>query len=209
LSPAEAAALAHAFLLDALAGAASADADRWLAFAPAAARPKFAALVGPEVGLIEADAPDLGGALCHAQRAAFSRGYARVALVGADLPHLPARRYAEAFAALDGADVALGPCGDGGYYLLASARPTPHLFRDVTWSTAHVHAQTLRRAAEVGLSLSPIAGCGDVDTPADLVWLLDLLRASPGAGHTLAQLERCAPLLGGLPADEARSGDAA
>ena len=201
LSPEQAATLARTFLLDTVAGAASADADRWLAYAPAGARRKFGALLGPDVGLIEADAPDLGGALCRAQQAAFLRGYARVALVASDLPHLPASRYAEAFAALDGAQVALGPSGDGGYYLLASGRPTPHLFRCVHWSTAVVYRQTLRRAAEAGLSVSAIAGCDDVDTPADLVWLLDLLRTSPGAGHTLARLERCARLLGGLAAD--------
>jgi rSAM/selenodomain-associated transferase 1 len=201
LSPGQAAGLARSFLLDTLAGAAAADAERWLAFAPAAAGPKFAALVGPGIGLIEAAATDLGTALSRAQRAAFRHGYGRVALVASDLPHLPARCYADGFAALDGADVALGPSGDGGYYLLASRLPTPDLFRGVAWSTSAVYEQTLRRAAHVGFSVSAIAGCDDVDAAADLVWLLDRLRAGPGAGHTLAALERCAPLIDGLAAD--------
>src|SRR5215216_1501130 len=115
LSPAQAAALARAFLLDTLAEATRVGADRWLAFAPAGAEGDFAALAGAGVGLIEADAGGLGAALRRSQ----------AALVAADMPHLEARRYAEALAALDGADVVIGPSGDGGYYLLAASRPTP------------------------------------------------------------------------------------
>jgi hypothetical protein len=63
LSPAEASDLARAFLLDTLAEAARADADCWLAFAPASAASAFRALAGPGVGLIEAETADLGLAL--------------------------------------------------------------------------------------------------------------------------------------------------
>src|SRR5438105_4718950 len=117
LSPAEAAALAQCFLLDTLAEAGAASADRLIAFAPLTARDRFRQLVGSDVGLIAAEAANLGIALREAQQAALALGYRRVALVGSDLPHLPAIRYEEAFAALAAADVAIGPCADGGYYL--------------------------------------------------------------------------------------------
>jgi hypothetical protein len=117
-------------------------------------------------------------------------GYRRVALVGSDLPHLPAVRYAEAFAALDRADTVIGPSGDGGYYLLAAERETPALFENITWSTEIVYRQTLDRAAAAGLRVAEIAPCDDVDTAEDLTFLLDALRQYPGAGYTLRLLER-------------------
>jgi rSAM/selenodomain-associated transferase 1 len=201
LSLAESADLARAFLLDTLAEAARSDADRWLAFAPASAAASFRSLAGPGIGLIEAETADLGLALARAQSAALAMGYRRVALVASDLPHLDAACYADAFAALWHADVAIGPSSDGGYYLLAAARPTPRLFQDVTWSTAAVYQETLVHAGEAGLSVASIAACDDVDTATDLVWLFDALRRRPGAGHTLLLLEQCSALLEGVAAD--------
>ncbi|MGD9891112.1 MAG: TIGR04282 family arsenosugar biosynthesis glycosyltransferase [Dehalococcoidia bacterium] len=201
LSPAAAANLARAFLLDTLAEAARADADRWLAFAPAAAASSFRSLVGRGIGLIEAETADLGGALDRAQRAALATGYRRVALIAADLPHLDAGRYADAFAALSRADVAVGPSSDGGYYLLAAEQPTPSLFEGVTWGTASVYQETLQRAGESSLSIAEIATCDDVDIAPDLVWLFDALCRRPGAGHTLALLAQCPVLQEGVAAD--------
>jgi rSAM/selenodomain-associated transferase 1 len=200
LSPDEAAGLARAFLLDTLAEAGRSDADLWLAFAPASAAAAFRSLVGPAVGLIEADTADLGRALDQAQRTAFAMGYRRVALVASDLPHLDADRYTDAFAELANADVAIGPSSDGGYYLLAAERLTPRLFQDVSWSTATVYGETLARAAESGLSVATIATCDDIDTASDLVRLADALRRRPGAIHTRPLLERCSLLLEGVAA---------
>lgn len=197
LAPAEAATLARAFLLDTLAEAEDAGCDRLLAFAPADARARFRRLAGSGVGLIAAQGHDLGASLARAQRAALAAGYRRVALVGADLPHLERARYAEAFQSLDSADVAIGPSSDGGYYLLAAARETPALFRGVTWGSATVLAETLALGRRAGLRVATIAPCDDVDTAADLVPLLEALRARPGAGHTLALLESLTARLDG------------
>jgi uncharacterized protein len=201
LSPDDAAALARAFLLDTLTAAAACDADRWLAYAPVAAAPSFRSLVGPHVGLIAAEAADLGVALERSQCAAFELGYRRVALVASDLPHLDVGRYAAAFTALERSDLAIGPSSDGGYYLIAGRRPAPHLFRGMAWSTSAVFDETRRRAGASGLSVTTLATCDDVDTAADLPWLFDTLRRRPGAGHTLALLEQIAPRLDGAAAD--------
>ena len=201
LTAEEAAACARAFLLDMLTEASFCDADRWLAFAPAASHPAFVRLVGSGVGLIEADGADLGAALRRAQFAAFARGYRRVALVASDIPHLPAARYADAFAALEEADVAIGPSGDGGYYLLASKRETPLLFDNVPWSTASVLDQTLLQAQRAGLDIRLIPSCDDVDVVGDLTWLEEQLRRRPGAGHTLSVLEGLHGRVEGVAAD--------
>ncbi|MGH2587661.1 MAG: TIGR04282 family arsenosugar biosynthesis glycosyltransferase [Dehalococcoidia bacterium] len=201
LSFADAAELARAFLLDTLTEAAKTDADLLLAYAPEGAGDAFRSLVGSRAGLIEADADDLGGALSRAQAAALDLGYQRVALVAADVPHLDTARYSEAFAALDGADAVIGPSSDGGYYLLATARRTPELFEGIAWSTDAVYGQTLAAAEEAGLRIATVASCDDVDTAADLVWLLEELRRRPSAGHTLTVLDRVAGAVTGAAAD--------
>jgi uncharacterized protein len=189
LTLSEAAELAQCFLLDTLAQASTIEADRFIAFSPLSACEKFRKLVGPDVGLIAAQGTDLGDALYQAQSAALALGYSQVALVGSDLPHLPRSRYQEALAGLSDADVVIGPCPDGGYYLLATKSETPALFEHVTWSSPAVYQQTLAQASKAGLRVTAIASCEDIDTAADLPPLLETLRGRPGAGHTLALLE--------------------
>ena len=57
----------------------------------------------------------------------------------------------------------LGPCTDGGYYLLGLKAPHRRLFEDVAWSTAQVAQQTRARAAEIGLPLHELPEWYDVD----------------------------------------------
>jgi hypothetical protein len=97
----------------------------------------------------------------------FARGARRVAIVGTDAPDCTRAHVTAAWAALDTHDVAVGPTHDGGYYLLALARPCPGLFQDIAWSTPDVLRATLARAAAAGLSVARLATLRDVDTLAD------------------------------------------
>jgi rSAM/selenodomain-associated transferase 1 len=143
-------------------------------------------------------AGDLGAKLLAAFAAVAGR--ARwAAAVGSDHPDLPAERFEEAFAALEaGADLAVGPTRDGGYYLIAGApeRVVPELFDGVAWSTPAVLAPTLARArGGVGWRVAELARHEDVDTPEDLDRLARRLAAAPeercpGTRAVLADLGR-------------------
>ncbi len=116
-----------------------------------------------------------------------------VAAVGSDHPELAVSCVEEAFAALAaGADVALGPAIDGGYYLVALRRRalSPRLFAGVPWSTDRVLAVTLARCGELGLDVSLLPPAADVDTPEDLARLARALRdpATPPCPRTAALL---------------------
>jgi rSAM/selenodomain-associated transferase 1 len=127
---------------------------------------------------------ELGTRLADAFARAFARGAQRVAIVGSDVPGLSRPTIVSAFAALDRADVVLGPATDGGYYLVALREAHPELFRGVSWSTASVLAQTLELAARGGLSAATLAPLRDVDTLDDLraEWpaISPLLEHRPG-----------------------------
>lgn len=127
--------------------------------------------------------------------AAASRDAAAVAALGSDHPTVEVELVERAFAAVEaGADVALGPAEDGGYYLIALAARAvqPRLFQDVPWSTGGVLAATLARCAELGLAVELLPVAADVDTPADLARLA--ARLGP-AGPPAAACPRTRALL--------------
>lgn len=93
-----------------------------------------------------------------------------LAILGADIPDLGPRHVAGAFAALGAHDAALGPCQDGGYYLIALRRSPrcapPGLFERVRWSTRHALADTIRSLGDARVALLP--ELVDVDDASDL-----------------------------------------
>lgn len=93
--------------------------------------------------------------------AAFADGVA--ALVGCDIPALTASYVDRALAALDDADLVLGPTEDGGYCLIAMDRPHLEVFADIPWSTSEVLAATRRRAEHLRVvALEPLWDVDDV-----------------------------------------------
>lgn len=141
---------------------------RRLAFhAPDATRAEMDAWLPGEDWHVQQGA-DLGERMRRAFDAAFGLGADRVAIVGTDLPELGAAEVLAATAALERAEVVLGPSRDGGYYLLALRHPAPGLFEDVPWSTDAVLGTTLERARTLGLSVHRLEPRSDIDTPRDL-----------------------------------------
>ena len=169
LDPETAAGLYRCFLLDVLdLVAAVPGVDPVVAYAPPEARAAFARLVNGRFHLVPQEGTDLGARLENTFRVLFAQGYERVAAVSTDSPDLPPEYLREAFRRLDGAPVVLGPCPDGGYYLLGMSRLVPELFREMPWSTERVVSLTEERAARLGLEVSRLPAWHDVDTAADL-----------------------------------------
>lgn len=127
---------------------------------------------------------DLGARL-YAALAAASERYELVGVVGSDHPELELSTAERAFKLLEGdgatgADVAIGPAADGGYYLLALRREALHqeLFTDIAWSSETVLETTLERCARLRLSVEQMVVGDDVDRPEDLRRLATRLRES-------------------------------
>jgi uncharacterized protein len=170
VGPAAAARAAEAMLADTVAAVASVPGvTRWLCFAPAEARARMAGL-GPGFSLLAQVDGDLGDRLAGCLAGLLAGGAGRVAIVGADTPHVPAAVYLAAFDLLDQVDVVLGPATDGGYYLVAAKASRPELFRGVPMGTGAVLAATLGRAAAAGLEVGLLPATGDLDRLEDLEW---------------------------------------
>ena len=133
----------------------------------------------------------LGERLDHLLRDALDAGADCAVVMDSDSPTLPPAYVAQAFNLLDGSpDVALGPCDDGGYYLIGVKRPLPRLLREVHMSTPHVARDTLALAKEMNLSVGLLPAWYDVDTAAELQRLRAELDGAPPqvAPHTRAFL---------------------
>ncbi|MEZ4219127.1 MAG: TIGR04282 family arsenosugar biosynthesis glycosyltransferase [Myxococcota bacterium] len=113
---------------------------------------------------------DLGARMQTAIAEAAAAGCERVVLRGSDSPALPAARLAEAFAALERADVVLAPDRDGGYAAIGVRRPHAGLL-DHAMSTPRVAQDTLARAGALGLRARLLAPGFDLDDAADLAHL--------------------------------------
>lgn len=180
LAPDVAAALALAFLLDVLDALRSPGWDLEACVAAPADVPLVRALV-PAGTVVSAQPPgDLGARMRGVVVERRAAGRPATVLVGADCPTIDAARVEGALRALrEGADAALCPSADGGYGLLALARPHAALFRGVPWSTPEVLAVTRARARDAGLTLAELDPLDDVDRVEDLARLMRALDAGP------------------------------
>lgn len=130
--------------------------------------------LAPDMALTPQRGAGLGERLDHLLTHALESGAQQAVVMDSDSPTLPAEYLVQAFTALDGdADVVLGPCDDGGYYLIGLKRPQPRLLRDVEMSTPDVARDTLVLAEQLGLKVTLLPTWYDVDTVAEL----DRLRA--------------------------------
>jgi rSAM/selenodomain-associated transferase 1 len=185
--------LARSFLRDTLVLAQRSGARRVLiAYAPASARARFAALDGAQV-LKPQGHGSFGARLRRALAAGLTVGE-RVVLIGTDSPTLRPSVLRSAFAKLRTADAVLGPAEDGGYYLIGTRTRLPNtLFEGMPWSTASVAAETLRRAAERELQVERLASWYDIDDASSLQRLV-----SDRAGLRRAHATRAALKVVGL-----------
>ncbi|QRE77231.1 DUF2064 domain-containing protein [Methylobacterium aquaticum] len=124
----------------------------------------------PGIGLIETWLPGFGACLFHAVTALFERGHEAACVLNADSPTLPTGLLVELADRLarPGDRAVLGPAEDGGYWVLGLKAPHRRLFEAIDWSTERVAAQTLARAAEIGLPVEILPTWYDVDDRASL-----------------------------------------
>ncbi len=134
----------------------------------------FQSVIGAEARWMLQEGGDLGQRMQNTFRRLFSEGFARVIMIGADVPHVRDQWLDEAERRLHDVDVVLGPSADGGYYLIAM-RALHDLFSGIAMSTSGVLAATLRKAAADGLRVHLLPESFDVDDESDLVRLRRLL----------------------------------
>jgi hypothetical protein len=139
--------------------------------------------LAPDFGLTPQVGESLGERLDNVLTRCLGNGSRRAVITDSDSPTLPPGYVAQAFESLEEADVVLGPCDDGGYYLIGLKRPQPRLLREVPMSTPNVMRDTLALADEENLRVALLPVWYDVDTIQELRRLDAELRASSNSAH--------------------------
>lgn len=142
-----------------------------IAHDPPDSAPELRALLGDDVTLFPQNGDGIAGRVADAAVRVFARGPGPLLIVWPDLPRL---RQVHAEGALDdlraGCDVVFGPVFDGGFYLIAIARPTPQLFSmpEPVWRNADPIGIGVAAARESGLEVGVLRGERALHRPADV-----------------------------------------
>lgn len=125
--------------------------------------------------------------------------HAKAVIIGTDSPELRGQTLLNALSELRWCHSVLGPCPDGGYYLIGLRREAMAmkrtLLRGIRWGTEWALADTMRNLLSAGLSCSLLSPERDVDLPKDLFALrgrmrrqVALRRRAPATWRFLRQL---------------------
>ena len=148
---------------------------------------------------------DIGQRLSHALHWGVQSGADRVIIIASDSPALTSADLADAFSRLDKEPCVVGPCHDGGFYLIGcSARHATAvgeaLRSDIAWSTPQVLDQLQAVSRHVGVQLALLPVKQDIDTYEDWV---GYLAAHSEANHSKPGVSVIIPTLN----EEALLGD--
>lgn len=178
LDPETAASLYRNFLLDKLEQVKNIKGTKlFLAYTPREDK-AFFKKIAARFTLISQVGTNLGERLANLSYTLFNRGFKKVVLLDSDTPNLPLKYIRHALRRLDRFDVTLGPCEDGGYYLIGLRSNVSGIFEGIPWSTSRVVESTIQKALTLGLTISLIDRWYDVDTLEDLIRLKKNLESS-------------------------------
>ena len=153
--------------------------DLALAITPPSSQTYFTQVTPPGTCLLPVQGDNIGVCLAQALGALLDLGYLKALAINADGPSLPVDYIYQAMDLLDQHDLVLGPCEDGGYYIVGMKHLHAGVFDDIAYSTAQVLDQTLQRSQALGLSVALTPPWYDVDTIVELTRLNKELRGLP------------------------------
>jgi rSAM/selenodomain-associated transferase 1 len=139
-------------------------------YTPPGAEADYENILPEEFVLIPQRGDHFGDRLIFAAEDLFKVGFASVCLINSDSPTVPVESFSLAvkLLRLPGDRIVLGPCDDGGYYLIGLKSLHREVFEHIDWSTERVLEQTKRRAAEIGVEVTLLPVGYDVDDRATL-----------------------------------------
>ncbi len=206
LTPEEAAELSRCFIRDVCAAiedaiamipaASKVQVKGIIAYTPARTDSAFDGLVPASFEFIEQRGEGLGERLINVAGDLLSAGLESVAMMNSDSPTIPPAILGEAIAHLARAGDRLTIVGadDGGYCLIGLKRPHWRIFEEIAWSTSAVFAQTMERAAELGLEVARMPSWYDIDDAASLRRLVgELFDDRPRSQPRSEAVSRAAP----------------
>ena len=141
-----------------------------IAFYPPGADEKIISWLGPEHSYITQVGRDIGERMENAFKETFLEGFKEVLVIGTDIPALTPSLIDKALKALRNYDAVIGPCFDGGYYLIGFRKEMflSDIFKGIQWSTERVFKDTMEVFTKKGYTVSVLPKLRDIDRIEDL-----------------------------------------
>ncbi|GAB4538520.1 MAG: TIGR04282 family arsenosugar biosynthesis glycosyltransferase [Thermodesulfovibrionia bacterium] len=111
---------------------------------------------------------NLGERIINAFKEHLDMGYKKVVIIGSDSPTIPLEYIRMAFRSLEEMDLVIGPCNDGGYYLVGAKRLYDSPFKGIPWDTSDVLNKTLDKLNSMGVNYFLLPFWYDIDRIEDL-----------------------------------------
>jgi glycosyltransferase A (GT-A) superfamily protein (DUF2064 family) len=143
----------------------------FIGYEPVDAEAEMRALLGPEVSLLPQHGEGISGRLAQATARLFTRGHGPVLIIWPDLAQWRVSHGTGAIADLaDGADLALGPQYDGGFYMVGIARPLAALFAlpETVWRSPDAMSAVIAAAREARLEVGLLRAERGLRRPEDV-----------------------------------------
>jgi rSAM/selenodomain-associated transferase 1 len=146
-------------------------------YTPVGAEAAYADILPADFSLLPQRGKNFGERLYFAAEDLFKCGFEAICLIDSDSPTVSAENFTRAVQLLSSPDdqIILGPCDDGGYYLIGLKQLHREVFEGIDWSTERVFEQTRERANQIGVKVHELPGGFDVDDRAALRRLCDEL----------------------------------
>jgi len=162
------------FIIDSLSNIEQLETELRIACCPAKSIDSFRQWLGDEYYYIGQRGSDLGRRMSGAFEDCFAQGFDSVILTEADCPDMPADYVRVAIEALQDCDAVLGPCRDGGFYLLGFRHDgfVPEALQQVKWASAAVFDQCAAVLCQFKKKLFELPLWYDVDVIEDLEYMI-------------------------------------
>jgi rSAM/selenodomain-associated transferase 1 len=147
---------------------------------------KLTKVIGNDYQFIPQKGADLGERLYNGFEIANSLGYECAVALATDIPDIPQRILEDCIRRLEESQAIIGPCPDGGYYLIGLRLDQcfRDLFTDIAWGSNNVYRDTVERMKEIQVQISE--QWHDIDSVENLSRLLK----SKSATHTQKYLSK-------------------
>lgn len=141
-----------------------------IAFYPPGSNKKIISWLGQEHSYITQLGRDLGERMENAFKDTFVEGFNEVLVIGSDIPDITPLLINKAFEAFKNHDAVIGPCVDGGYYLIGFTKKTflPDIFKGIQWSTERVFKNTIGVFSKKNYKVYVLPKLRDIDRIEDL-----------------------------------------
>jgi len=161
-------------------------------YTPVGAESDYADILPADFSLLPQRGENFGERLFFAAEDLFKCGFDSVCLIDSDSPTIPAKNFAKAMEllSLPGDHIVLGPCDDGGYYLIGLKQLHQGVFEQIDWSTERVLEQTIRRATQIGVGVHKLPRGLDVDDHAALRQLCSELLGKNARDNVAPQTQQ-------------------